>query len=59
MEWVLFKYENGGNPYIAKTEKEMKRILKKYQGRIEKKEGYYFIKEEQKDKNAGILYPLF
>ena len=28
--WLVFIYKSGGNPYIAKTEKEQKRILKKY-----------------------------
>lgn len=50
MEWCLFKYENGGNPYIAKTEKEKNRILRKYKGNIEKiDENNYFIKESRCD----------
>lgn len=47
MEWTLFKYQNGGNPYIAKTEKEKNRILNKYKENIEKiGENTYFIKGE-------------
>ena len=58
--WILFKYEDGSNPYIAKTEKEAKRIINKYKNRIIKiSNNNYYIKEEEKDKNAGILYPLF
>ena len=46
MEWALFIYENGGNPYIAKTEKEKNRILNKYKGKIEKlSENRYLVKE--------------
>ena len=46
MEWALFKYENGGNPYIAKTEREKNRILNKYKGKIEKiAENRYLVKE--------------
>ena len=35
-EWTTFKYKSGANPYIAKTEKEVQRLLKKYEGRVEK-----------------------
>lgn len=28
--YINFEYENGGNPYIAKTEKELFRMVKKY-----------------------------
>lgn len=57
MKWTLFVYENGANPYITKTEKETKRILKKYNGRIQKiKNNYYYIKEETKQNK---IYPLF
>lgn len=33
---TVFKYKSGTNPYIAKTEKETERLLKKYKGRITK-----------------------
>ena len=56
MKWTLFKYENGSNPYIAKTKKEKNRILKKYQGKIEKiKDNLYIIKKDTNQLN----YPLF
>ena len=46
MKWVLFRYENGGNPYIAKTEKEVKRMLNKYKNNIRKvSDTYYYIYE--------------
>lgn len=42
-EWTHFEYAEG-NPYIAKTEKEVQRILKKYGSKVKKiKDGYYFI----------------
>lgn len=48
-KWTLFRYEDGGNPYIAKTEKEKNRILKKYGTRaIRLDNGNYFIKKENK-----------
>ena len=31
---TVFKFKSGANPYIAKTEKETERLLKKYKGRI-------------------------
>lgn len=44
--WTHFSYENGGNPYIAKTENEAKRIKNKYKDKcIKIKEGFYLIKE--------------
>ncbi len=30
MNWIHFEYTSGCNPYIAFTEKEKKRILRKY-----------------------------
>ena len=42
--WVIFKYKDGSNPYIVKTEKEKNRILKKYTGKIEQiKTNVFFI----------------
>lgn len=56
MAWTLFRYENGGNPYIAKTEKEKNRILRKYGKRaIKEDDDLYFIKNEEKEK----ILPLF
>lgn len=44
MNWILFRFESGSNPYIAKTEKEAKKIFWKYKGKIEKiKKDIYFI----------------
>ena len=55
-KWTLFRYEDGGNPYIAKTEKEKNRILKKYGNRaIKQEDDLYFIKREEKEKTL----PLF
>lgn len=31
---VIFNYKSGANPYISKTEKETKRMLKKYKNKI-------------------------
>lgn len=59
MSWTLFKFEDGSNPYIAKTEKEAKRIINKYINRIEKKtDDFYYIRKEKKE-TSKILYPLF
>lgn len=41
-----FTFKSGSNPYITFTEKEFKRILKKYHGKIEKiKDGFYMIND--------------
>ncbi len=42
--WVLFHFSSGGNPYIAKNEKEKNKILEKYNCLfIEEKSNNYFI----------------
>ena len=54
--WILFKYEDGSNPYIAKTEKEKDRIINKYKDRIQAiKDDAYYIKNRTEEVN----YPLF
>ena len=50
--WYQFEYKSGANPYIAKTEKERDKILKKYGKKVTKiKDGFYEIddKEEKMD----------
>lgn len=34
MKWTVFEFEHGGNPYVAKTNEERNRILKKYKGKV-------------------------
>lgn len=29
-DWIIIKFKNGSNPYICKTEREFKRMSKKY-----------------------------
>ena len=42
--WYHFQFENGSNPYIAFTEKERDRIIRKYE--VEKiKDGFYIVKD--------------
>lgn len=42
--WTLFHFASGGNPYIAKTKKENKRILTKYNCLfIEEEKNKYFV----------------
>jgi hypothetical protein len=55
-KWTLFRYEDGSNPYIAKTEKEKNRILKKYGTRAVKIDNdNYFIKNIKQE----TTLPLF
>lgn len=43
-DWAHFEYKSGANPYIAKTEKEKQRILKKYKDKVkEVKPNFYKI----------------
>ena len=45
--YAHFEYASGGNPYIATTEKEKNRILRKYKGRVtEIKPGFYQIDDD-------------
>ena len=56
--WTLFKYENESNPYIAMSEKETKRMLRKYGKRaIKKADGFYYIIEEKQETMQNA--PLF
>lgn len=34
--WYQFEFSDGSNPYIAKSEKERDKLLKKYKGKVEK-----------------------
>ena len=48
--WVLFEYENGGNPYIAKTEEEKQKMLDKYKEKALRISGArYFITESEEN----------
>lgn len=45
--YAHFEYTSGGNPYVATTEKEKNRILRKYKGRVtEIKPGFYQIDDD-------------
>lgn len=52
-EWIHFQYKSGANPYIAKNQKEAKRIIKKY-GKDKIKElrkGFYEIDDSEESFN--------
>lgn len=34
-KWIQFKFEDGSNPYVAKTKEEQDRMFKKYKDRVE------------------------
>ena len=59
-EWTHFEYAEG-NPYIAKTEKEVQRILKKYGSKVKKiKDGYYFIDNStMRNESARKRKPMY
>lgn len=49
-DWYAFEYESGANPYIAKSEKERDRIIRKYQDRVEDLgSGNYLIHDREED----------
>ncbi len=46
MKWQHIQYENGSNPYICKTEKEFKRLKRKYGKRLQQiQEGFWIVRE--------------
>lgn len=47
MRWHVIKFENGSNPYICKTEKELNKMKKKYDLELIK-EHFWFAKERRK-----------
>ena len=44
--WQHIKFEDGGNPYICKTEKEFNRIKKKY-NLVEIQNNFWLAKNKQ------------
>lgn len=48
--WTVFEFTSGSNPYIAKTDKEVKRLLKKYKGRVDWDEynGKYIVDDKER-----------
>ena len=46
--YYIFTFLSGGNPYIAKTENEKRRILRKYKGKTTKTANGYIINDKQK-----------
>ena len=46
MKWQHIQYEDGSNPYICKTEKEFKRLKRKYGKRLQQiQEGFWIVRE--------------
>lgn len=41
--WYHFEYKSGANPYVAKTEKERDRLLRKYKGKVKKVDDTSFV----------------
>lgn len=47
-QWQHIEFASGSNPYICVTEKEFKRILRKYKNNIEQiKVGYWFVNDKK------------
>lgn len=52
-DYYHFEYKSGANPYIAKTEKERDRILRKYKNKVTKKDDKSFVIDDiEKDSFA-------
>lgn len=52
-----FSYTSGANPYIAKTEKERDRVIRKHENAgdlvTETEPGFYIIDDEERRANDG------
>ena len=46
--WYHFEYKSGANPYIAKTEKERDRLLRKYKDKVKKVDDTSFVIDDVK-----------
>ncbi len=47
MKWQHIQFTDGSNPYICTTEKEFKRLKRKYGNRLQPiKEGFWIVKDE-------------
>lgn len=44
--WQHIEFESGGNPYICMTEKEFKRIKRKY-NLVKIQDGFWFAKDKE------------
>ena len=46
-KWQHIQYENGGNPYICRTEKEFNRLKHKYGKRLQPlKDGFWIVRDD-------------
>lgn len=52
--WYNFEYKSGANPYVAKTEKERDRLLRKYKDRVKKVDDTSFVIDDV-EKNSFDL----
>lgn len=48
-DWTVFEFTSGSNPYIAKTDKEVKRLLRKYKGKVRKINDTHYEVDDKKN----------
>lgn len=53
-DYYHFEYKSGANPYIAKTEKERDRILRKYKNKVTKKDDKSFVIDDTEKDSFAI-----
>lgn len=53
-DYYHFEYKSGANPYIAKTEKERDRILRKYKNKVTKKNDKSFVIDDTEKDSFAI-----
>lgn len=56
--WYHFQYKSGANPYIAKTEKERDRLLRKYKDKVEKVDETSFVVDDVKEIKEDMERPI-
>lgn len=52
--WYHFEYKSGANPYVAKTEKERDRLLRKYKGKVKKVDDTSFVIDDVKKSSFDL-----
>lgn len=56
-DWTIFEFTSGSNPYIAKTDKEVKRLLRKYKNKVKKINDTHYEIDDRTD-NKFDLFPV-
>ena len=57
--WVLFHYTSGANPYIAFSEKEAERVIKRWErngAKVEKVKDDFYVIDDKEIEQKRLLF---